>query len=91
MQVGWFVWKVVPTEENKGWSDYLIFNIYANKKQMNDMNSKSPEWWENEIKTAHKGKTKRSIIKKEEFAQRLLKQLYKQLPQPNGKEERSGC
>ena len=47
MQVGWFVWKVVPTEENKGWSDYLIFNIYANKKQMNDMNSKSPEWWEN--------------------------------------------
>jgi hypothetical protein len=76
MQVGWFVWKVVPTEENKGWSDYLIFNIYANKKQMNDMNSKSPEWWENEIKTAHKGKTKRSIIKK--YTQETMDNKYRQ-------------
>ena len=51
MQVGWFVWKTLPTEK-KGWSDYLIFNIYANRKQMDDMNSKSPEWWENEIKAS---------------------------------------
>jgi len=38
--------------KKKGWSDYLIFNIYANRKQMDDMNSKSPESWENEIKAS---------------------------------------
>ncbi len=57
--MGWFVWKVDPkSNENKPWADYLILNIYANKQQMDDMNSKSVEWWENEIKMAHKGKTK---------------------------------
>ena len=63
-QVAWFVWKVLPTEENKGWAEYLIYNVYANEEQMKAMSSKSTEWWENEIKVAHKGKTKRSIVKK---------------------------
>ena len=31
---------------------------------MKEMNSKTQEWWINELKAAHKGKTKRSIIKK---------------------------
>ena len=63
--MGWFIWKVDPkSNDNKPWADYLILNVYANKQQMDDMNSKSMEWWQNEIKTAHKGKTKRSIVKK---------------------------
>ena len=65
MQIGWFVWKVdQSSNNNNAWSDYLILNIFANEEQMKEMNSKTPEWWQNEIKTAHKGKTKRSIIKK---------------------------
>ena len=44
--MGWFVWKVDPkSNENKPWADYLILNVYANKQQMDDMNSKSVEWW----------------------------------------------
>ena len=63
--MGWFIWKVDPkSNDNKPWADYLILNVFANKQQMDDMNSKSMEWWQNEIKTAHKGKTKRSIVKK---------------------------
>ena len=71
MQIGWFVWKVdQSSNNNNAWSDYLIFNIFANEAQMKEMNSKPPEWWQNEIKTAHKGKTKRSIIKK--YTQELI-------------------
>ena len=74
--MGWFVWKVDPkSNENKPWADYLILNIYANKQQMDDMNSKSVEWWENEIKTAHKGKTKRSIVKK--YTQETMNNKYR--------------
>ena len=63
-QIAWFVWKVLPTEENKGWANYLIYNIFANEEQMNARSSNAAEWWEKEIKVAHKGKTKRSIVKK---------------------------
>ena len=63
-QIAWFVWKVIPSEENKGWADYLILNIFSDEKQMTDMLSKSVDWWTNEIKVAHKGKTKRSLIRK---------------------------
>ncbi len=64
-QIGWFVWKVDPaSNDNNAWADYLILNIFANEEQMKEMTSKTSEWWENEIKMAHKGKTKRSIIKK---------------------------
>lgn len=74
--MGWFVWKVDPkSNENKPWADYLILNVYANKQQMDDMNSKSVEWWENEIKTAHKGKTKRSIVKK--YTQETMNNKYR--------------
>ena len=64
-QIGWFVWKVDPTSNNnKAWAEYIILNVFANKKQMDAMFSNPPEWYVNEIRTAHKGKTKRSIIKK---------------------------
>lgn len=74
-QTAWFVWKVLPTEENKGWADYLIYNIFANEEQMKEMNSKSTEWWENEIKTAHKGKTKKSMVKK--YTQETMNNKYR--------------
>ena len=75
-QIAWFVWKVLPTKENKGWADYLIYNIYADKEQMKDMSSKPTEWWENEIKVAHKGKTKRSIVKK--YTQQTMDNKYRE-------------
>ena len=76
MQIGWFVWKVdQSSNNNNAWSDYLIFNIFANEEQMKEMNSKTPEWWQNEIKTAHKGKTKRSIVKK--YTQETLNNRYR--------------
>ena len=74
-QIAWFVWKVLPTEENKGWANYLIYNIFANEEQMNAMSSKAAEWWENEIKVAHKGKTKRSIVKK--YTQQTMDNKYR--------------
>ena len=75
MQLGWFVWKVIPTEENQNWADYLIFNIFANEQQMKEMNSRPVEWWENEIKSAHKGKTKRSVVKK--YTKETLENRYR--------------
>jgi hypothetical protein len=73
---GWFVWKVDPTSnDNKAWADYLIVNVYANEKQMKDMASKPLEWWQNEMKVAHKGKTKRSIIKK--YSQETMDNKYR--------------
>jgi hypothetical protein len=63
-QTGWFVWKVDPSNSENPWAEYLIINVFANKGQMEEMNSKTPDWWQNEIKIAHKGKTKRSVVKK---------------------------
>ena len=63
--VGWFIWKVDPSSnDGNPWAEYLIFNVYKDKQQMDEMNSKSQEWWTNYIRSAHKGKTKRSIVKK---------------------------
>lgn len=64
-QIGWFVWKVDQTSnDNNAWADYIILNVFANKKQMDQMMSKSSDWYVGEINKAHKGKTKRSTIKK---------------------------
>jgi len=63
--LGWFVWKVDPkSNDNQPWTDYIVLNVFANKSQMDKMNSKDAEWWNKYIKSAHKGKTKRSVIKK---------------------------
>lgn len=63
--LGWFVWKADQTSNNNNaWTDYIILNVYENEQKMKEMNSKTQEWWINELKAAHKGKTKRSIIKK---------------------------
>lgn len=63
-QLGWFVWKVDPTSnENNPWAEYIIFNVFSSKEQMDEMYSNDSEWWVNEIKAAHKGITKRAVIK----------------------------
>ncbi|MBL6643088.1 MAG: hypothetical protein ISP64_00570 [Flavobacteriaceae bacterium] len=63
-QTGWFVWKVDPqSNDNNAWADYLIINVFKDKAQMEALNSKSPDWWSNYIKMAHKGKTKNKVIK----------------------------
>ena len=63
--LGWFIWKVDPSSnENNPWAEYLIVNVYKDKNQMDEMSSKSTKWWSSYIKIAHKGKTKRSVIKK---------------------------
>ena len=74
-QVAWFVWKVIPTEENKGWADYLILNIFSDEKQMKEMNSKTVDWWKNEIKVAHKGKTRRATVKK--YTEETMENKYR--------------
>jgi len=64
-QLGWFVWKVDPKSNNNNpWAEYLIFNVFSSKEQMDEMYSKDNDWWVSEINAAHKGKTKRAIIKK---------------------------
>tara|TARA_B100001057_G_scaffold491838_1_gene582962 strand:+ start:605 stop:1420 length:816 start_codon:yes stop_codon:yes gene_type:complete len=75
MQLGWFVWKVMPAKKSQNWADYLILNIFANEQQMKQMNSKPVEWWKNEIKSAHKGKTKRAVVKK--YIQETLDNKYR--------------
>ncbi|MGC6421985.1 MAG: hypothetical protein ACON43_04160 [Flavobacteriaceae bacterium] len=63
LQTGWAVFKNIPNEENKieglTYPDYMVFNLYGSEEQMNadvDINSL--------VNEAHKGKTKRSTIKK---------------------------
>lgn len=73
--LGWFVWKVDRTSNNNTWADYIIINVYENEQKMKEMNSKSAEWWMNELKLAHKGKTKRSIVKK--YVKETLDNKYK--------------
>ena len=64
-QDGWFVWKVDPTSfDGNPWADYLIVNVYKNKSQMESLNNKPQSWWVDYMKMAHKGKTKKSVIKK---------------------------
>ena len=64
-QDGWFIWKVDPTSfDGNPWADYLIVNVYKDKSQMESMNNKPQSWWVDYMKKAHKGKTKRSVIKK---------------------------
>ena len=63
--MGWFIWKVDPTSnDNKPWAEYLVYNVFKDKAQMEEMQSKTADWWLDYIAAAHKGKTKRSVIKK---------------------------
>ena len=60
IQAGWSIWKVDPSSnDDNPWADYIIVNIYQSKEQM-DANVD----WMQIIQDAHKGKTKRSVIKK---------------------------
>tara|TARA_A100001015_G_scaffold78838_1_gene87505 strand:- start:201 stop:1064 length:864 start_codon:yes stop_codon:yes gene_type:complete len=62
--VGWFIWKVDPASNDNPWAEYLVYNVYKDKLQMEEMQSKSVDWWLDYIASVHKGKTKRSVIKK---------------------------
>ena len=63
--MGWFLWKTDPkSNDNNPWADYVIINVFSSKAQMDEMMSKPGNWWVDDIQKAHKGKTKRSIIKK---------------------------
>ena len=74
--LGWFVWKAdKSSNNNNAWTDYIILNIYENEQKMKEMNSKTQEWWMNELKSAHKGKTKRSVVKK--YIKETLDNKYK--------------
>jgi hypothetical protein len=73
--LGWFVWKANKSSNNNAWTDYIILNIYENEQKMKEMNSKTQEWWMNELKSAHKGKTKRSVVKK--YIKETLDNKYK--------------
>ena len=65
IQSGWSIWKVDPSSnDNNPWADYIIINIYQSQEQMDAALSKSGDWWMEYIQKAHKGKTKRSIIRK---------------------------
>lgn len=65
LQTGWFVWKVDPTSnDNNPWAEYLIVNVFESKEQMDAANAKDIEWAKAFVRSAHKGKTKRSVIKK---------------------------
>ena len=60
LQAGWSIWKVDPSSnDDNPWADYIIINTYQSKEQM-DANVD----WMQLIQDAHKGKTKRSVIKK---------------------------
>ena len=65
IQGGWSIWKVNPSSnDNDPWADYIIINLYESKEQMDAALSKSGDWWMEYIQDAHKGKTKRSVIRK---------------------------
>ena len=63
LQSGWAVFKNIPNDQNKieglTYPDYMVFNLYDSKEQMEqsvDINSLT--------NMAHKGKTKKKVIKK---------------------------
>tara|TARA_B100000575_G_scaffold118917_1_gene94686 strand:- start:251 stop:994 length:744 start_codon:yes stop_codon:yes gene_type:complete len=60
LQAGWSIWKVDPSSnDNNPWADYIIINIYESMEQL-----EAPVDWMELIQEAHKGKTKRSVIRK---------------------------
>lgn len=74
---GWSFWKVNPeSNDNNPWADYLLYNLFSSEDQMNSTLSKSPEWWAEYVEKAHKGKSKRSLIKK--YVKETLDNKYKQ-------------
>ena len=65
LQTGWFIWKVDPeSNNNNAWAEYLIVNVFESKEQMEALNAKDADWMMDYVTKAHKGKTKRKIIKK---------------------------
>ena len=63
--LGWFLWKVdKKINEDNTWADYIIINVFKDKKQMNSLNERNSDWWVSMVKEAHKGITKKSIVKK---------------------------
>ena len=74
---GWSFWKVNPeSNDYNPWADYLLYNLFSSEDQMNSTLSKSPEWWAEYVEKAHKGKSKRSLIKK--YVKETLDNKYKQ-------------
>ena len=74
---GWSFWKVNPeSNDNKPWADYILYNQFSSEDQMNSTLSKSPEWWTEYVEKAHKGKSKRSLIKK--YVKETLDNKYKE-------------
>lgn len=74
--MGWFLWKMDPSSnDGNPWADYLIVNVFANKAQMDEMMSKPEQWWVKDVQVAHKGKTKRSIVKK--YTKETLENKYR--------------
>ena len=74
---GWSFWKVNPeSNDNNPWADYILYNQFSSEDQMNSTLSKSPEWWAEYVEKAHKGKSKRSLIKK--YVKETLDNKYKQ-------------
>ena len=60
IQSGWFIWKVNPSSNNNNpWADYIIINTYESMEQL-----EAQVDWLAIIEEAHKGKTKRSVIRK---------------------------
>ena len=74
---GWSFWKVNPeSNDNNPWADYILYNLFSSEDQMKSTLSKSPEWWAEYVEKAHKGKSKRSLIKK--YVKETLDNKYKQ-------------
>ena len=74
---GWSFWKVNPeSNDNNPWADYILYNQFSSEDQMNSTLSKSPEWWTEYVEKAHKGKSKRSLIKK--YVKETLDNKYKE-------------
>ncbi len=74
---GWSFWKVNPTSnDNNPWADYVLYNLFSSEEQMKSTLSKSPEWWVEYVEKAHKGKSKRSLIRK--YVKETLDNKYKE-------------
>ena len=60
--LGWFLWKVdKKINEGNTWADYIIINVFKDKKQMNSLNERNSDWWVSMVKEAHKGITKNQL------------------------------
>ena len=74
---GWSFWKVNPdSNDNNPWADYLLYNQFSSEEQMKSTLSKPSEWWVEYVEKAHKGKSKRSLIRK--YVKETLDNKYKE-------------